>query len=54
MDFPELSLKKQADSIFDAAKSQFGGILLLIGVAALVLVRPSKTPWHLVNAYEVR
>ena len=32
-----------------------GLVLLLIGVAALVLVRPgSRTPWHLVNAYEVR
>ncbi|MDH3605653.1 MAG: carboxypeptidase regulatory-like domain-containing protein [Acidimicrobiia bacterium] len=32
-----------------------GFVLLLIGAAALVLVRPgSKTPWHLVNAYEVR
>ena len=32
-----------------------GFVLLLIGAAALVLVRPgSKAPWHLVNAYEVR
>jgi LPXTG-motif cell wall-anchored protein len=32
-----------------------GLVLLLIGAAALVLVRPgSKAPWHLVNAYEVR
>lgn len=31
MNFQTLSLKKYADSIFDAAKSQFGGILLLIG-----------------------
>ncbi|MBT8192302.1 MAG: LPXTG cell wall anchor domain-containing protein, partial [Acidimicrobiia bacterium] len=32
-----------------------GLVLLLIGAAALVLVRPGgKAPWHLVNAYEVR
>lgn len=31
-----------------------GLVLLLIGAAALVLVRPgSRTPWHLVNAYGV-
>ena len=32
MNFPDLSLKKQADSIVDAAKSQFGGILLFIAI----------------------
>lgn len=31
-----------------------GFVLLLIGVSALVLVRPSKTPWHLASANEVR
>ncbi len=32
-----------------------GLVLLLIGAATLVLVRPGgKAPWHLVNAYEVR
>ena len=31
-----------------------GFVLLLIGAATLVLVRPGKTPWHLVNANEVR
>ncbi|MDH3308930.1 MAG: MSCRAMM family adhesin SdrC, partial [Acidimicrobiia bacterium] len=32
-----------------------GLVLLLIGAAALVLVRPGgKTPWHLVNAYGVQ
>jgi LPXTG-motif cell wall-anchored protein len=32
-----------------------GLVLLLIGAAALVLVRPaSRTPWHLVNANEVQ
>ena len=31
-----------------------GLVLLLIGMAALVLVRPAgRTPWHLVDAYEV-
>ena len=32
-----------------------GLVLLLIGGITLVLVRPrDKSPWHLVNAYEVR
>ncbi len=32
-----------------------GLVLLLIGALTLALVRPGKqTPWHLVNAYEVR
>ena len=32
MEFTGLSVKKHADSIVDAAKNQFGGILLLIAV----------------------
>ena len=36
MEFPELSLKKHTDSFVDAAKSQFGGILLLVGAIWLL------------------
>ena len=32
MNFPEFALKKHADTIVDAAKSQFGGILVFVAV----------------------
>lgn len=38
MEFPELSLKRHTDSFVDAAKSQFGGILLFVSVIWIVFL----------------